>query len=186
MLEEINAPAPGNVGAVLERNADIIDKAQGAGAADIIQKVTLNLGVIQGGLKVNMIPSECIIEADVRLPVGLEKERVLDEIDKILVRFPRVEMEEINFSAPNWCDPEGEMVGILRANVKQLRGIEPAATVSLGATDTRLWRYQDVPAYVYGPFPTGMGSWDEHVDIEEFLHIVRAHVMSAYDYLTSG
>jgi succinyl-diaminopimelate desuccinylase len=29
-----------------------------------------------------------------------------------------------------------------------------------------------------------MGSYDEHVDIEEFLHIVRTHALSAYDYLS--
>lgn len=30
-----------------------------------------------------------------------------------------------------------------------------------------------------------MGTGDEHVPIEDFLHIVRTHVLSAYDYLTS-
>ena len=55
-----------------------------------------------------------------------------------------------------------------------------------GATDTRLWRYENVPAYVYGPVPAGMGSFDEHVEVEEFLHTVRTHVLSAYDYLTRG
>jgi succinyl-diaminopimelate desuccinylase len=44
--------------------------------------------------------------------------------------------------------------------------------------------YHNVPAYVYGPFPSGMGAADEHVPIEDFLHIVRTHVLSAYDYLT--
>ena len=61
---------------------------------------------------------------------------------------------------------------------------QPEPTISVGGTDARLWRYRDVPAYVYGPFPRGMGSWDEHVEIEEFLHIVRTHVLSAYDYLS--
>ena len=183
-LEKIDVPAPGNVGVILTRNAEVINKAQGAGAADIIQKVTLNVGAIRGGLKVNMIASECTIEADLRFPVGLEKERMIGEIDKILMRYPQVEMEEINFSPPSWCDPEGKMVEILRANVKQLRGFEPEPTISVGGTDARLWRYRDIPAYVYGPFPKGMGSWDEHVEVEEFLHIVRTHVLSAYDYLT--
>ena len=58
--------------------------------------------------------------------------------------------------------------------------------VSLGGTDARLWRYENIPAYVYGPFPTGMGSFDENVPLEDFLHVVRAHVLSAYDYLMSG
>ena len=31
-----------------------------------------------------------------------------------------------------------------------------------------------------------MGSGDEHCDVEEFLHIVRTHVLSAYDYLMAG
>ena len=56
--------------------------------------------------------------------------------------------------------------------------------VGLGGTDTRLWRQENIPAYVYGPFPNGMGAVDEHVEIEEFLHIVRTHVLSAYDYLS--
>jgi succinyl-diaminopimelate desuccinylase len=100
--------------------------------------------------------------------------------------YPQVTYEEINYSPPSWCDPEHEMVGIIQANAKALRGIEPQPICSLGGTDTRLWRYHDVPAYVYGPFPTGMGAGDEHVPIEDFLHIVRTHVLSAYDYLTSG
>ena len=92
-------------------------------------------------------------------------------------------MRELNFSPPSWCDPEHEMVGIIQRNVQSLRGITPDAVCSLGGTDTRLWRYADVPAYVYGPYPTGMGTGDEHVPIEDFLHVVRTHVLSAYDYL---
>jgi hypothetical protein len=60
------------------------------------------------------------------------------------------------------------------------------AVVSLGGTDARLWRYENIPAYVYGPCPTGMGSFDENVPIEDFLHVVRTHVLSAYDYLMAG
>jgi succinyl-diaminopimelate desuccinylase len=31
-----------------------------------------------------------------------------------------------------------------------------------------------------------MGSHDEHVALEEYLHIVKVHVLSAYDYLMAG
>ena len=185
-LSEIEAPPPGNVGAALERSRETIDKAQGAGASAIVQKVTVNIGRIQGGLKVNMIPSECVIEADVRFPVGLDKDRVMSALEAIVARHPQARMREMNYSPPSWCDPEGEMVGILRENVQALAGFTPEPIVSLGGTDTRLWRYRDIPAYVYGPFPRGMGSLDEHVPIDEFLHVVRVHVLSAYDYLMRG
>jgi succinyl-diaminopimelate desuccinylase len=177
---------PSNIVAVLERSKEAIDKAQGSGSFEILQRVTLNTGVVRGGLKVNMVPSECTIEADLRLPVGVTKEQVMTEVGRIVADYPQVDVEEINFSPPSWCDPEGDMLQVVRSNVKQLKGFEPAPVISLGATDTRLWRYRDVPAYVYGPFPRGMGTVDEHVEIEEFLHIVRTHVLSAYDYLTSA
>jgi hypothetical protein len=30
----------------------------------------------------------------------------------------------------------------------------------------------------------GMGSFDEHVQVDHLMHIVRAHVLSAFDYLS--
>ncbi|MEM6676708.1 MAG: M20 family peptidase, partial [Pseudomonadota bacterium] len=70
--------------------------------------------------------------------------------------------------------------------VESLGRPRPTPIVSIGGTDARLWRYEGIPAYVYGPFPAGMGSYDEHVDIEDFLHILRTHTLAAYAYLNAG
>ncbi|MGH7070113.1 MAG: M20/M25/M40 family metallo-hydrolase [Acetobacteraceae bacterium] len=182
----IPAQAPDNLVRALERAAPAVDQAMGKGAAEIVQKVTLNVGLVTGGLKVNMIPGDCRIEADIRLPLGVEKDTVMRAVQKIAARYPEVGVEEINYSAPSWCDPYGEMVELLQRNVRSDSGIEPVPIVSLGGTDARLWRYHNVPAYVYGPPPTGMGSYDERVTVEDFFHVLRAHVLSAYDYLSRG
>ena len=42
----------------------------GKGGSKIIPAVTLNVGTIAGGLKINMVPGVCRIEADIRLPVA--------------------------------------------------------------------------------------------------------------------
>ncbi len=183
-LSDLDIALPDNVAAALARAGETIDRAQGAGASEILPRITVNIGTFQAGMKVNMIPSECVIEADIRLPVGVEKAQVLQAVDEIVRAYPEVTYEEVNYSPPSWCDPDHEMVSIIQANAKALSGIEPQPICSLGGTDTRLWRYRNVPAYVYGPFPTGMGAGDEHVPIEDFLHIVRTHLLSAYDYLT--
>ena len=41
-----------------------------------------------------------------------------------------------------------------------------------------------VPSIVFGPSPIEMGGVDEYVEVEEFLDVVRTHVLSAYDYLS--
>jgi succinyl-diaminopimelate desuccinylase len=140
--------------------------------------------MMTGGLKVNMIPGQCRIEADIRLPLGVDKETVMREVNRIVARYPGVALEELNFNPPSYCDPYGEMVEILQNNAQQLSGVKPVPIVSLGGTDARLWRYRNIPAYVYGPPPTGMGSYDEHVTVSDFLQVVRTHVLSAYDFLS--
>lgn len=183
-ITQIRPEMPENVARALERAAPGMERSMGKGGGKAVSSVTLNIGVLRGGLKINMVPGECRIEADIRLPVGVEKDRIMRELERILAGYPQVTLEELNYNPPSWCDPDGEMMEILRSNVRAMSGIDPMPTVSLGGTDARLWRYQNVPAYVYGPPPAGMGSSDEHVKVDDFLHVVRTHVLSAYDYLS--
>ncbi len=66
---------------------------------------------------------------------------------------------------PTWSDPAHPMVGIIQDNVDGLLGFRPPPRV---------------PAYVYGPSPEGLGGPDEGVKVDEFLHVVRTHAISAW------
>ncbi len=183
-LEDIPAPEASNLAAALDQAADVIDKAYGAGASKILRRVTVNPGVVQGGLKVNMVASHCTFEVDTRLPNGLDAPQILTEVDRIVEAHPGVSYRQTNYNPPSWCPPDAEMVQLVRGNAQSVGGIDPTPVISLGGTDARLWRYRDLPAIVYGPSPTGMGSVDEHVTVEEFFHVVKCHVLSAYDYMS--
>ena len=183
-LEAIEAPISPELTPLTEAARVEIDRTLGDGAADIIGRVTVNVGRMEAGLKVNMIPSDCRLEVDIRLPLGVERDRVLREVEEIVARHPGATVEVINHTAGYWCDPHGAMIGIMQDNVEQLTGQRPKPIVSLGGTDARLWRQAGVPAYVYGPRPIGMGGADEHVEIADYLHVLRTHLLSSYDYLT--
>ena len=73
-VTEIQPTISDNIGAAIERGRATAEKAMGAGAADTLATVTLNIGTIHGGLKVNMVPGECKFEADIRLPIGVREE----------------------------------------------------------------------------------------------------------------
>ena len=75
---------------------------------------------------------------------------------------------------------EGE-VG--RFNPDQFKGIKPVPIATLALTDARWWRNAGIPAYIYGCAPDGMASHDERVRLEEFLNVIRVHVLSAAAYL---
>ena len=183
-LQDIPAPEASNLSAALDQAAEVIEKAYGPGASRIIRRITVNPGVVHGGLKVNMVASHCSFEMDIRVPNGLDAPQILAEIDRIMAQYPEASYRQIAYNPPSWCPPDAEMAQLVRANAQAVSGIDPTPVISLGGTDARLWRYKDLPAIVYGPSPTGMGSTDEHVTVEEFFHVIKCHVLSAYDYMT--
>jgi succinyl-diaminopimelate desuccinylase len=186
-VTELPVRAPDNLVAMF-RDASIaaqIDEGCGAGHAHFISKPTLNIGRMSGGLKMNVLPSACRVEADIRLPVGMTREAIRPVIADIISRFPEASWEELSppHDLPNWSDPAGEMMQILQNAVVALGRRRPVPVITLGATDTRLWRYEGVPAYVYGASPESMAAADENVVIEDYLHILKTHVLAAVRYL---
>jgi succinyl-diaminopimelate desuccinylase len=185
-LVDIEPIISDNVSRAIDAGRDAMDVAMGAGAGAIVDKVTLNIGLMKGGVKVNMVPSSASFEADIRLPLGVTRERVIAAISDILKAFPDVTMKENNCNLPSWVDPQCDIIEIVQDTVESLGKARPTPIVSLGGTDARLWRYRNIPTCVYGPYPYGMGSYDEFVDVEDFIHIVRSHALAAHAYLTRG
>lgn len=185
-LEDLPVAQEADVRKAIEAGFAAIDAGVGAGASRILNKVTVSVGVIQGGVKINVLPGHCRFEMDIRLPIGMTHAFMLAEVERRVAAYPQARL------TPVWthsCEPtvspvEHDMLAILKRTVVELDRPEPAAAVSLGATDSKHWRQSGVPAYVYGCKPTNMAKADEQVEIEEFLHIVRTHALAAATYLS--
>ncbi|KAL1852378.1 hypothetical protein Daus18300_012211 [Diaporthe australafricana] len=162
-----------------------IDETMGKGAADIAMKCTLNIGTIHGGLKVNMIPGNCVFEADIRMPLGLKADDVMAVVHQVLDSYPEAKVA-IQTAASNpaaACAHDHPMVDILARHAQRVTGRKPLAIPSLGATDCKFYRYQGIPAYIFGVPPDTMGAKDESVSIDNFLSVVKTHVLAAWEYL---
>jgi succinyl-diaminopimelate desuccinylase len=131
-----------------------------------------------------MIASKCQFVVDFRLPNGVTKDDLLAHVESLKTAH-NFTYEVMMSNDPNWCEPKSELAEIVRGNAKEITGVMPVNVLALGNTDTRLWRYRGVPAVVYGPAPRGMGSVDENVPLDEMFNVIRCHVLSAYDYLSS-
>ena len=165
-----------------------IDATMGAGTADIVDRVTVNYGVVQGGIKVNIIPSLCRMEVDIRLPIGLTRDTVLEKIAEILEDFPMVtlEVQEAASNASTYSEPDHPLLKLVQKNAAALGrpGVMPIP--SLGASDCKHFRRKGVPSFIYGVSAGNMGRADECVPIDDFMHVVKTHALTAVDYLTGA
>ena len=76
----------------------------------------------------------------------------------------------------------GAIVALVR-NVGEVRGRPPKVDYILGMTDLRLWRERGIPGAVYGPESFGMGAPNEHILIKDLIDQVKAHTLTALDFL---
>lgn len=185
-LTQLPVPMPPDIASWLNAAREIEDQVLGQGGAALLQKVSVNIGLLHGGEVINIVPAACTVGVDIRYPPGITAETILEEVKRILARYPGTSLTVTRSTPAYWSDPAGEMAQIIRWNVKALQGFEPAPIISLGGSDLRLWRERQIPAYYYGPTNHGMGTPDEYVEIDEFLHVVRTHLLSAYDYLQTA
>ncbi len=186
-LKELACELPAKVTERLEspQVRSLIEDIMGQGTADLMSQITVNIGVMNGGTKVNMIASECDFEVDVRMPIGVTSDRVLAKIDEILADFPEASTSGHMITDPSYCDPEHELVQLITKNVTSIGLAAPTPIVSIGGSDCRFWRHAGIPAYIYGPNSTNISAPNESVGLEDFINVVRVHALTAFDYLSS-
>jgi succinyl-diaminopimelate desuccinylase len=182
-VDDLTVTMDAAVERALDEAASEIDRIHVAGAAKVIKQFTLNIGVVRGGVNINMLPGTCRLECDVRIPVGESVERALSSMRAILARHAQARLEVLGFTEPNWSDPGHPMVEHLRTASARVSGVRPLAITSLGASDARLWRLRGVPAFTYGTTATNVAMPDEHTDVEEWIGVVKTLTLAAHAYL---
>lgn len=169
---------------------EAMDACMGPGAADVAGRCSFNVGIVRGGLKVNMIPGQCVFEVDIRMPLGVTREDVLAVIDGVVDKggYGQDVVVEVQEAASNPAAAsllDHPIVDILARQAARVSpGVaKPVAIPSLGATDCKHYRYRGIPAYVFGVSPETMGARNESVSVDEFLAVVKTHALAAWEYL---
>ena len=183
-LDGLEVAPPPEYAERLGRSYAAAERVLGAGAGRVASSVVVNIGTLQGGIKVNVIPSHCRLEVDIRVPIGLTIDEVWDKVLAITGEYPEAAVTEIVRSEPNFYPGDHPLLEIIQRNAGQIAGLTPEPIIGLGATDARLWRHRGLPAFVYGPSPAGMGARNEAVLVEEFMTVVKVHALSALEYLS--
>lgn len=187
-LEEIQTlktlePKPTEIAQIIEQSRDLTDARKGAGAADIIKSLRVNVGTISGGIMVNIVPDECHADVDIRVPQGLDTTTVLAEVERIRARYPGVEYEFMQRVEPSYTSVNEEIVKLTLKNAEAVRGYPVPPSSGVGGDDCRVFRAKGIPSALYGPQCFNMGAGDEYIYVKDLLDTVKVHVLTAFDYL---
>jgi len=183
-LRDLPVHMPDQVRNAIAAAKAISEPLCGAGEADVLSAVTVNLGIVSGGTSPNLVPSIAHAAVDIRLPVGVTAEAVLARLRQEL-DLPGITWHASRCFEPNYTSPDDELIRCCANAAAQVLGTKPAVNMRVGGSDSRWFRMAGIPTVVYGPTPYNMGAPDEYAEISDLGIVSRVHALTAFDYLTT-
>ena len=185
-LENLPVAAPADVTSAIMAAKPISEELSGEGEAETLQRVTVNIGTMEGGISPNLVPARARAAADIRLPVGVSLEAVEAALHRELDPCQGVTWRIIRAYPPSFTPPSHEIVRRTIAAATKVLGNAPVANMRVGASDARLYRMFGVPSVVFGCTPFNMGAPDEYILVDELVAVAKVHTLTAFDFLSEA
>jgi len=126
---------------------------------------TVNLGIIAGGTKTNVVPDKCEAEIDIRVPSGGHPNGVEEFVRSVLPE--KLEYQVINKTMPSYTPADQPLIKAVQKGVQQVFGYRPAATYMPATSDAHFFReLLGVPTAAFGP-----GYIELAHTYNEFIHL---------------
>ncbi|MCZ6895038.1 MAG: ArgE/DapE family deacylase [Gammaproteobacteria bacterium] len=185
-LRDAPCPLPHKIAETIRTAKPISEALSGDGESETLQRITVNLGRIEGGLNINTIPDAASALLDIRLPPGVAIAEIQARVAALLDPLPNVAWEVLSACEPNWTDPDHELVRLIADNARAATGKSVAINLRPGFSDARFYRQNGVPSVVYGVAANNMGGADEYATIEDLHAVFAVHTLTAFDYLSTA
>ena len=185
-LEDLTVDAPAEVTAAIAASKAVSEPLSGAGEADTLQRVTVNIGTVQGGISPNLVPAAATAAADIRIPVGVTLEAVEEALHAGLDGLDGVTWRIIRAYPASFTPPGHEIVQRTVEAAGRVFGRAPVTNMRVGASDARIYRMFGIPSVVFGCTPFNMGAPDEYILVEELVAVAKVHTLTAFDFLAAA
>jgi acetylornithine deacetylase/succinyl-diaminopimelate desuccinylase-like protein len=184
-LETVPFEAPLVVTEAIAKARGISEALSGRGESETLQRVTVNIGTIEGGTSPNLVPTHAIARADIRLPVGMTTEILVARLDEWLAPLEGVSWRAIRRFEPSFTPPDHELICRTASVAAEVLGSPAAVNMRVGGSDSRWYRKYGVPTVVLGLTPFNMGGADEYVLVDELVAVAKIHTLVAFDFLSA-
>jgi len=173
MVSDINIMQPKEALPLIIEGKRLLEKKHPK-ASMALDHFTINIGVIEGGSKVNVVADQCNAELDIRIPIGASTRDAEELIRGIIGNY--AELSILNRIEPSFTPASHELIRIAQKAGKEVLGYEPKPIAMTATSDARLFRLVDIPTINFGPgYLEVAHKPDEFVYIEDVLKFAKIY-----------
>ncbi|MDN7246161.1 M20 family metallopeptidase [Planococcus shenhongbingii] len=158
-----------------------------------MRHTTVNIGVIEGGTKINVVPGTCQIEVDFRvIPEHTLDEiynRVLAIIEKLQNEDPELKAKVTRISSfetdPTVTSEDSPLINQIQEANKEVNGKSLPVVGMLGQSDSRWFIQNGIPAINFGPGTNdnNLHGYDEFMDIDDLVQTTKVLAVLIKNYV---
>ena len=152
----------------------------------VLERISCNIGTIQGGTKSNVVPDTCTVEVDCRLPFGVTREEVMGyihgKLDALGIDY---EIKPFGImSHANYTDPSDPVCRAIVDNITYVTKEHAYGVQQWASSDARHFRNYNIPVLQYGPaYLPSIHNFNEKVLVEDVIRCAKVYVAAAIDFL---
>ncbi len=148
---------------------------------------TLNVGLIQGGVKCNVVPDQCSAQLDMRTVPGVDHAELLlhlrEACEEVAALRPgvRFELNVLSDRQPVSCPEDSDLAQALARAAEEIAGVDPQPCGVPYCTEASVWcPILGIPAVICGPGAPQMAHQpDEYVETDEVEKAAQIYAETA-------
>lgn len=154
---------------------------------DLTPPPSMNLGMIRGGVKSNMVPESCTATIDLRPIPGMDTDQIAKDLKAILEQAKEGGIE-LEYSLdilgyPFETDPNAPVV-LAGQKAVHFRGLADERVGYSQVSDGRFFAEQGIPTLILGPGdPARAHSHNEFVPLDDVVEAVKIYALIALELL---
>jgi len=185
-IRAIKSVIPDDARDVMEISKEHIAKSyNNPEIVNVLDHVTVNIGMIKGGDAPNIVPPVAEMIWDMRVPIGIKTEEVINVLREIIKEENGIEIEIIERGEPNYTKTSSKIIQTLRENLKEIQNKDLVLTYQWASSDARFFRIAGTPTVQFGPSVSeGIHSFNEKVKVEDIVAATKIYIGVIIDFLS--
>ncbi len=203
-IEEVDRKLPAEFNKIIEAVQPTLKQLESIGFPrellnNLYRRLSVSVGIIKGGEKVNIVPANAEAEVDIRILPGMDYDLIKKEIDQIRKNYNKklgekypnlkaVGIEGITIAETLRFDPSYQnldvpLISLMKKEIQKVTGKEPLLFVHTGGTDARFFRAKGIPTVCYGAGSETPHGANEYVPIDNLIEATKVYALTAMDLL---
>jgi len=186
-IRSIKSIIPDDTKEVMETSKEHISRSyNNSEITNVLDHVTVNIGMIKGGDAPNIVPPMAEMIWDMRVPIGISTGEVISILQEIIKDENDIEIEIIERGEPNYTPTSSKIIRTLKENLKEIENKDLDLTYQWASSDAKFFRKAGTPTVQFGPSVLeGIHSFNEKVKIDDIVSATKIYTGVLIDFLVT-